>query len=261
MTSDKSIINLTLNKEGYQKFVWLNQSGYKYDLFYTNDAYYKNQILVDSGNIERNNNLINASEVLINKTNLLTGQNKYRVDKIFLVETTNQTGENPNFYEIGYKTIISLNISLNLMTDNLSSVIVWYIDQSGMDNSSSNLLYSNDSYFHEKDEFLSFNLTGIKKAYGIRVVIEGNNNTMCNGTIKVSFKESNGKLIRANMSTLDIIVYDNSSHKPIPNVVLYITNNSESVVNLTTNEMGIALDNKGNGIPFWYLRGSYILRF
>ncbi|MCJ7648522.1 MAG: hypothetical protein MUP85_07910, partial [Candidatus Lokiarchaeota archaeon] len=241
----------SLDENGWQKFVWLNRSDYYYEAYYHNDDYNPIDTLIDTGTVSRKTESINSTTINVNERNFWSGQPDYKVDEVFLVSGTNMTG--PSTYEIGSQTIISANISLQNMQDNLTSVKIWYIDENGNDDGPIYLLESK-TYLTETSDFLSFNLTGVKEAYGLRIEVIGQNQTRCDGTVTVSFTETQTIDISADRSSMEI--YVSANEFPISEVIVQVTNSSTAalIVDLITSS-GYAVDSTGN--PLWYLRGDY----
>ncbi len=255
-SSGVSLTNLSLEDSGKQKFVWLNQSSYKYEVYFNNTNYNLNEILIDEGIISRKLQNVNTSLVYINQTSSSILLNEYYLNTTFLVQGTNKT---QNSYEIGYQSIISLNISLDDMDDNLSAVNVWYIDEDGVDEGFDNLIYSNNTYSSETTAFISLNLTGAYKAFGIRLEVLGENNSICNGSVTVSFSETQTEYLKLDIASKSIYVFDTVRKKPVSGVIIRVLNNSDLVVELVTNKNGYALDSKVNGNSFNFLKGTYTI--
>ncbi|MCJ7651097.1 MAG: hypothetical protein MUP85_21010, partial [Candidatus Lokiarchaeota archaeon] len=49
----QSLVNLSLDENGWQKFVWLNRSDYYYEAYYHNDDYNPIDTLIDTGTVSR----------------------------------------------------------------------------------------------------------------------------------------------------------------------------------------------------------------
>ncbi len=247
-----SLINLTLDETGCQNFVWSNKSSYYYEIYYNNDDYTPKETLIDNGTVSRKTKFINSTTInVVDYNEYGSSQREYKAEKSFLVSGTNQSGST---YEIGFQTIVSANITLTNMQENLTSVNVWYIDKNGEDDGTDYLLVSK-SYTTETSDFLSFNLTGVKEAYGLRIIVIGENRSTCSGTINVSFTETQTEHVNVNMSSMEIYVTTETG-EPVSNLIVKITNSTTGaeIVQLTTSS-GNAKDASGN--PFWYLRGDY----
>ncbi|MHA2129707.1 MAG: hypothetical protein ACW99L_07020 [Promethearchaeota archaeon] len=257
------IANLTLNKEfGTQTFRWTNISqdaAYSYEVYYDNEDYVIQHNLVNRSIANRteylNNNLNVIPTILVNKTNI----NKLPVQEYAVDEKIYATGSNST--EIGNIKIINTTISLTNMTDDLDSIEIRSIDV--YNNVSINPIYS-EIYTTETTDIIYINSTKLVDAYGLLVSIRGtNSSSACNGTIDISFTETNNQDINVNMSKLEIKVYDTSGiwDPTYGNVFVRVINGTpggagEEIVTLLTDNQGLAKGQVNSELSFWYFTNT-----
>jgi hypothetical protein len=255
------IANITLNKNtGTQTFRWSNISqdaAYYYEIYYDNEDYVQQHNLVNRSLVNRsvylNTNLHVVPTLLVNETNIHTAT----IQKYAVEERVYATGSDLN--DVGNIKLINTTITLNNMADDLDKLDIYYIDINN--NVSTNPIYS-EEYTTETSDIIELDISELAEAYGLLIYIEGTNATNnCNGTIDVSYTETFNHYVKANMSKLDINVFDDKGNwdPTFGNVYVKIINGTgvgEEIVTLLTTDQGDAKGVKNTDLSFWYYRGT-----
>jgi hypothetical protein len=270
-TSTSPVIEtLNLNSEGKATFRWHNRSSYYYEVYYKNEDY--NPALTP----------LNASDIF--RSDYISNQKYY-------TSTFNVNGTsigpvgffevNERLYtaglkdEISDKKILKANITLTNMQEHLDSVKVYYINSENKTITSisgDHLIFQNTSYgIGDTSDVIHLDMRHPQtisnpliadnyEVYGLYFEIEGTNSTQCNGIIKIDTLETLYIFNRTALSKISIKVVDEPPTRvPVPGVVVHIFNgsitDSNSIVNLTTDQNGMAFGIQNPGIGFWYIRG------
>ncbi|KKK51560.1 hypothetical protein LCGC14_3113740, partial [marine sediment metagenome] len=138
---------------------------------------------------------------------------------------------------------------------NLDRLIIRYIDKY---NNVSSAPILNTTYGSETSATVELNITEDANAYGLEIDIWGTNSSaVCNGTIDVNYTETNNHYVKANMSKLDIRVYDLEGNwdAAYGNVFVEVENGTtgDLITTLLTTDEGIAKGQKNPDLDFWYL--------
>ncbi len=257
------IANITLNKEyGTQTFRWSNISQdavYYYEVYYDNEDYVQQPNFINRSLVNRtvylNNNLHIMPTILVNETNIhIAPIQKYAVE-----ERVYATGSNSS--EIGNIKIINTTIMLNNMDDDLDKLDIYSIDVNN--NVSASPIYS-EVYTSETTDTIEVNISELVDAYGLLIYVEGTNSTnFCNGTIDIIYTETYNQYVKANMSKLDINVFDDAGNwnPTYGNVFVKIINGTvgnpgDDIVTLLTTDLGAAKGVNNPTLSFWYYRGT-----
>ncbi|MFW9881584.1 MAG: hypothetical protein ACFFG0_51620, partial [Candidatus Thorarchaeota archaeon] len=257
----------TINDEGKATFRWKNQSMYYYQVWYDNDDYNLNPTGLNASYVLRDiydqlNNKYRSISVGINATSTAIGPN-FAVNQLFYT--------NGSRTDIGNKKIIKANVTITVPEpgSTLSSVYIYYIDKD--DSTNGNLIYYNDSYsFSDKTNLIqidireplimSSNLKSDKfEAFGLKIVVLGQNSTQCNGIIKVDLIETCNIYNVTDLCKVNITIIDSVGAGVAGCFVKVNSTNRGGLyfgVDLLTKDFtGIAYGQKNSEIPLWYLRG------
>ncbi|UCD01380.1 MAG: carboxypeptidase regulatory-like domain-containing protein [Promethearchaeota archaeon] len=255
---------LTLNENGKTTFRWLNTSYYYFSVYYDNDDYYGNPLLLNESYIYRSNydrigDKYQEQSIWVNNTNTAPPGTSYSVSQYIYT--------NGSKTELGNKKLTEVKISLTNMVDQLEDVSVYYIDKDDSTGTSSHLIYFEDGYSPGEDnDVIELDIPLIEntklesenyKVYGLLIEVNGINYTNpCDGIIKVETVETCNIYNRTHLARMNIKTVDTFGN-PISSKIKItdIANNSQSLVNLSassTTTGGYAYDN--SDYPFWYLK-------
>ena len=259
---------LTLNDYGKATFRWKTDSDFYYKVYYDNDDYVDNPFLLNESYILRSKYLserFQTHDLYVNNVNLYPSTyEEYKVQERFYTD-----GSQTDFSN---KKIIKANITLTNMNDQISNVSIYYIDK---DNSTGigdeNLILFKDDYdFGTQNDFFSLDMIKIENSKliseffdvrGLLLVVNGYNNTACNGLMTVDLLESTNILNVTALTRLNIRVININElfplGAPIDSLVKVYDESGESLVNLTSiaSEDGYAYgENNDYEIPFWFFK-------
>ncbi|NHJ25794.1 MAG: hypothetical protein EAX89_14530 [Candidatus Lokiarchaeota archaeon] len=270
-TSTSPVIEtLNLNSEGKATFRWHNRSSYYYKVYYQNEDYNPTLTPLNASDIFRNEYISNqkyyTSYFNVNETS--TGPVGY-----FEVSERIYTAGSKN--QITDKKILKANITLSNMEEHLDSVKIYYVNSENKTFTSvsgDHLIFKNTSYgVGDSSDFIQLDMRHPQtisnplvadnyEVYGLYFEIEGTNSTQCNGVIKIDTLETLYIFNRTELSKISIKVVDEPPTRiPVPGVVVHVFNgsitDSNSLVNLTTDQNGMAYGLQNSDIGFWYKRG------
>jgi len=244
--STQVLETLTLDSNGRATFRWLNTTSYKYEVFYNNSDYViSNPTLVNYSTIFRKDF---KKTYLINQTNTKDKSlSSYTVSVSTFLPGSNYTSR-------GELTVIDAYIYLKKMTDNLTQVIVSYAnatDYNFKELRTYSSAHTSDSFIYHPSEEESYDV------YGVKLVIEGENQTRCNGVIEVILTHAYTQKVTVNMAKLNIKVIDSSETVPVEGVTVRIEVNGtrQLVTSLKTDDNGFAYGLNYADLPFWYTTG------
>ena len=234
--------NLNLDSEGKATFRWLNVSSYNYKIYYNNTDYViENPTLLNYSTIIHEN--IKTS-YLVNETNINSpGAQNYSVN-------IDRFAPGSSYANPGNITLIDASVNMEKM-DNLTQVRIWYLDATGhtfKEIKSYSGLAPNETFMYHPEE------EEIYDVYGLRIEIEGDNSTMCNGTIDISLSYAYDHFVTVNVSKLSIRVIDDSETVPMEAITVRVEINGtgEHVTSLRTDDNGTAYGLVNENLGFWY---------
>ncbi|MHA1242461.1 MAG: LamG-like jellyroll fold domain-containing protein, partial [Promethearchaeota archaeon] len=202
--SGQVIEKLTLDVDGKATFRWLNSSsGYNYTLYYDNADYPTyNPTLLNWSTITRKDI---KTTYLVNEENTDdSSASTYSVNVDTFLEGSSYA--NP-----ANLTVIDASINLANM-DNMTQVRIWYLDNTGhrfKELKDYSGLATVDTFTYHPQEEETY------EVYGLRLEIDGENSTTCNGVIEVSLTYAYNQYIQTEMSKLSIKVIDDSETVPV----------------------------------------------
>jgi hypothetical protein len=252
---------MVLDANGKASFRWLNMPSYYFRLYYDNDDYAGNPLLLEESYIYRSD--YTKSGVKYQETSISVydsntdppGANTYSINEYIYT--------NGSRTEFGFEKIIKFNVSLTGMIDQLEDISIYYIDKYGTTGTSNHLIYFEDGYGPGEDnDFIELDIPLIKNSqlesenfevHGLLLEVNGLNFSQCNGIIEVKTTETcniynRTGLARINIQTID--EYDN----PI-SAAIHVSDISGQLIDLTTSSTttnGWAYDS--SDLPFWYLK-------
>ena len=254
------LANLTLDSSGETSFTWDNRSHYDYEVYYLNpDIHPDSQdpsvgTLLNSTQAERKNNV--HKYYVLEENSDVQGAFTYEVNKDTFLEGSSLG--NP-----GETSVIDTTITFSDMDDNMTSVVIWYMDESGYRSKESksylpSFVTTQDQFIYYTAEEETFNV------YGVRFELTGNNITQCNGTIEVVLTFAHTEKIQTNMSKLNIKIQDHTYWAPQALLSVRIsvngTYNGPDTDTLVMDYGSLKTDLNGNaygestGLVFWFLR-------
>ena len=244
--SGQVIEKLTLDVDGKATFRWLNSSsGYNYTLYYDNADYPTyNPTLLNWSTITRKN--IKTTYFVNDENTDDSSASTYSVNVDTFLEGSSY-GNPANI------TVIDSSINLANM-DNMTQVRIWYLDDTGhrfKELKDYNGLATTDTFtYHPQEEEMY-------EVYGLRLEIDGQNTTTCNGIIDVSLTYAYNQYIQTQMSKLNIKVIDGTETVPVEGITVRIENNEtkELVGELKTDDNGEAYGQINDNLGFWYKTG------
>ncbi len=258
---------LTLDNNGKATFRWLNTPDYYFRVFYANDDYSESPFLLNESYITRAEYESVKSKthaLLVDDTNLApSSEERYLVQEIVYTD-----GSRTDF---GNKQIFKANITLTGMNNQITNVSIYYIDKyNSTGTGDENLIYFEDGYgFNEDYDFIEIDIPKVEnlklesekfEVYGLYVVINGANDTTCNGLITIDLLETCNVLNKTHLSRLNVRVINinelSPEGAPVDAVVKVFDNQTgESIINLISDS-----DRDGyaygqiNDIPFWFFK-------
>ena len=161
--------------------------------------------------------------------------------------------EGSSYANPGNIAVIDGSINLANM-DNMTQVRIWYLDDTGQKfkelKDYSGLATADTFTYHPQEE-------ETYKVYGLRLEIDGENSTACNGVIEVSLTYAYNQYIKTQMSKLDITIIDDTGTHPVEGITVRIENNEtkELVAELKTDDNGEAYGQINDNLEFWYKTG------
>jgi hypothetical protein len=258
---------LTLDNDGKATFRWLNTPDYYFRVFYENDDYSESPFLLNESYITRAEYESVKSKthaLLVDDTNLApSSEERYFVEEIVYTD-----GSKTDF---GNKEIIKANITLTGMNNQLTNVSIYYIDKyNSTGTGDENLIYFEEGYgFNEDNDFIEIDIPKVEnlklesekfEVYGLYVVVNGANDTTCNGLITIDLLETCNVLNKTHLSRLNIRVINinelSPEGAPVDAVVKVFDNQTgEAITNLISDSGrdGYAYGQM-NDIPFWFFK-------
>ncbi len=244
--SGQVIEKLTLDFDGKATFRWLNSSsGYNYMLYYDNADYSTyNPTLLNWSTITRKDT--KTTYLIYEENTDDSSASTYSVN----VDTflSGSSYANP-----GDITVIDASVNLTNM-DNMTQVRIWYLDDTGHRfkelKDYSGLATADTFVYHPKEE-------ETYDVYGLRLEIDGENSTTCNGVVEVSLTYAYNQNITTQMSKLNITIIDDTETVPVEGITVRIENNEtkELVAELKTDDNGEAYGQINDDLVFWYKTG------
>ncbi len=245
---------------GSAEFRCRNDIKYFYEVYFDNSNYVINDILLNKSNIYRSDYEATSRNLhhtfIVNETNIGSGSFYKVSERIYTNGSTK---------DFSIKKLIKANITLSNMADQIDNLTIYYIDE---DNKTiNNKIYENLTYSGEQSDFISLDIRladndKLKNekfdAYGLLIIVEGQNSTTCNGIINIDTVEKchiNNKTALSKMHIRIVNIVD-FIHYPVYPVSVIITNSTNSVTTLTTYDDGWASHDSDIYKPFIYLIGS-----
>ncbi|QEE17079.1 FG-GAP repeat domain-containing protein [Promethearchaeum syntrophicum] len=229
--------------DGTCSFYWFEKSSgpneYNYSIDYLNTVYSPDTTRIYENSVTQQG--LTSVENFFNGTTQQTdlGSNNYR--HIVSYYARNSSDNNP-----GDQIINWANIDISDSTGNIYQVEIYGVDQS-------NNQYLMNTFVEDYgDNFkLEYQLwNNSDPLVGLKLHIFVNNATQDDGIINVTIQETFVERVRVDLFQRKIILLDDKDI-PLQNAIVHIyNNNTESLVNLTTNQDGEATDE--NGEYFWY---------
>ncbi len=271
------IKTISLGNGGKGTFRWLNRSdGFYYKIYFNNSDYTDNEFLLNEGPLNRADYL-NVKEqsqtIWVNNTNINEpDQDQYQIQQRIYTNGT--------LVKFSNKKVINATISLKNMNDNITRVIIQYIDASNISGSSNKIF--DQSYTEEiTDLTLNFDMCTLENqnlindafdVHGLFIWVFGENDTTAKGIIEVNLTETWNLYNISAVSKMRIQILDNTEHLPLGGVVIHINQTDSrgnnyafpsALVNLTTvysedslgRDAGYAYGKKNKLVEFWYRIG------
>jgi len=268
-SSSSMFETLQLDSEGKSVFRWYNRTSYYYKVFYQNADYNPAITPLNASDIFRSTYISSqkyySQSINVNETNIAAAG-------FFSIKESIYSGGSAT--EISNKKILKANITLSNMIDNLDSVKIYYINKENKTFTSTpgdHLIFQNTSYVSETADFIQIDMRNPIEAstplindnyevYGLYLEVDGTNATQCNGIIQIDTLETFNVYNKTALAKINIRVVDEPPNRvPVPSVIVHIFNgsisDSNSVVNLTTDQDGYAYGIQNSDISFWFLRG------
>ena len=261
---------LQLDSEGKEVFRWHNRASYYYKVYYENADYNPAITPLNASDIYRNTYISNekyySQSIKINETNIASAGFYSIKESIFSGGTST---------ELSNKKILKVNITLSNMIDHLDSVKIYYINKENKTFTSipgDHLIFQNTSYgISDTTDFIQIDMRNPTESsiplindnyevYGLYLEVDGTNATQCNGIIQIDTLETLNVYNKTALAKINIRVVDEPPNNvPVPSVIVHVFNgsisDSNSVVNLTTDQDGYAYGTQNSEIGFWFLRG------
>jgi len=261
---------LQLDSEGKMVFRWHNRASYYYKVYYQNADYNPAITSLNASDIYRNTYISNqkyySQSINVNEANIASAGFFSIKERIFSGGSSTR---------LSNKKILKTNITLSNMIDHLDSVKIYYINKDNKTFTSipgDHLIFQNTSYgISDTTDFIQIDMRNPTESstplindnyevYGIYLEVDGTNSTQCNGVIQIDTLETLNVYNKTALVKINIRVVDKPPNRvPVPNVIIHVFNgsisDSNSVVNLTTDQDGYAYGNQNSDIGFWFLRG------
>ncbi len=261
---------LQLDSEGKMVFRWHNRASYYYKVYYQNADYNPAITPLNASDIYRNTYISNqkyySQSIKVNETNIASAG-------FFSIKESIFSGGSST--ELSYKKILKANITLLNMIDHLDSVKIYYINKENKTFTSipgDHLIFQNTSYgISDTTDFIQIDMRNPTESstplindnyevFGLYLEVDGTNATQCNGIIQIDTLETLNVYNKTALAKINIRVVDEPPNRvPVPSVIVHVFNgsisDSNSVVNLTTDQDGYAYGTQNSDISFWFLRG------
>jgi len=233
-----------LASDGTCSFYWFEKSSgpneYNYSIDYVNSFYspettriYENSVMQQG--LTSMENWFNSTTTIYDR-----GSDNYEHVTSYYVNGSNSTTS-------GEQILNWANIDISGVSDNIYQVELYGIYQD--QNSFLINTYSDDygSNFQLEHQFWNYS----EPMIGLQLRVFAHNTTQDDGIINVTLQETYVELVKVDLIQRKIILWDDQDI-PLENAIVQIfNNNTKSLVNLTTNIDGEAIDEDGN--YFWYL--------
>jgi len=231
---------LELDSDGKTRFVWLSdKTSYNYSVYYYNTDYYKSSTLLNSSTIYRN---LKNENYQLNQT--ATGS--YSLKRSIFIP-----GSSLGYS--GINRVVEARLSCRKMEDNLTSIFMNYYYSSETEPTTVNsTLYNNGE---TSDDLTYYPYETSDDIYGIQFEINGQNNTISNGTVSLNLTYTYSQYIQTNISTLSVRIMDQTGTEPVSGIKVRVKQNgtAQQVVELTTDPTGYAYGSFTNDFGFRYL--------
>ncbi len=246
--------NITLaSGSGNATFRGRNLTKYYYDVYYRNVDYFQPNTIVANGTVNNTDLVKNRVFEVIQENQKPSSSSSYTVDKTIYANGTDGS-------ERGVTKLINSTIDMTNMEE-LSSFELYYVDINGQSQIIDEYSKTYSGTGNSEDTIsVNYFQEGIN-AYGIQIVVQGDNSSTCNGQIDVAMSQTTSNIIETNISKVDIQVVDDGG---VVGAIVRLwdgkTYDSQSIVNLTTSS-GEVYGEKGfaygavNKISFWYYQG------
>ncbi|MFX1442739.1 MAG: hypothetical protein ACFFHV_04935 [Promethearchaeota archaeon] len=242
---------------GSATFRWWNDTRYYYEVYFDNNKYTPNNILLNSSYIYRTDYVQNEKYYNheLDVASYDIGGNHFRV--------TERIYTKGSLTDFSTKKLINFNMTLEITDNDLDNVAIYYIDRNNK--TDGNLIYQNLTYTTEQYDFISIDLRSVDndklknenfEAYGILIDVQGTYTGSPIGKIKINTTEAALIYNTTALSKMHIRVIDDSDeYNPVPYVSVRITNGTNLITTLTTYENGWASHKSDIYKPFIYLIG------
>ncbi|MFX1574313.1 MAG: LamG-like jellyroll fold domain-containing protein [Promethearchaeota archaeon] len=255
---------INLDADGLASFVWENRGSYYYEVYYNNSDYTPIQTPLNASYIYRSDYDIegqkyhNYGPLDANTEKVSLPANKYYID--FDLYTDGNSSFN-------YNKLNRINVTIKNMDDFLEKVQIFYIDKDGQTSTLDHLLYENETYAGGTYDNVEFNIRNppeipVKlrndnfEVYGIHLYVEFyDSDGSTNGVIEINTTEACHIFNKTDLTKIKIKVLDNTLNAPVSGVIVHVTNQTNSIVNLTTKADGFAYGIINSDVEFWYTRG------
>ncbi len=254
---------MTLDQNGKAMFRWLNVPSYYFRVYYDNDDYYGNPLLLNESYVYRSD--YDQSEakyqdysISVYDSNINPpGENSYSLSEYIYT--------NGSRTEFGYEKIIKANISLTSMIDQLEDISIYYIDKYGTTGTANHLIYFEDGYGPGEDnDFIELDIPLIDNSqlesenfdvHGFLIEVNGLNFSQCNGIIEIDTIETCNIYNRTHLARINIQTIGEYGDPISAEIHITDSLSSQTLINITSSSSttsGWALDNSDT--PFWYLK-------
>ncbi|MFX1379670.1 MAG: hypothetical protein ACFFA4_11335 [Promethearchaeota archaeon] len=254
---------MILDQNGRAMFRWLNVPSYYFRVYYDNDDYYGNPLLLNESYIYRSDyDKVGVKyqdySISVKDTNINPpGENGYSISEYIYT--------NGSRTEFGYEKIIKFNVSLTNMIDQLEDISIYYIDKYGTTGTSNHLIYFEDGYNPGEDnDFIELDVPLIDNSklrseryevHGLLIEVNGLNFSQCDGTIEIETIETCNIYNRTNLARINIQMIDEYDNPISAEIHVVDTLSGNPLIDLTassTTTGGWAYGS--SGLPFWYLK-------
>ncbi|MFX1418419.1 MAG: hypothetical protein ACFE9N_05810 [Promethearchaeota archaeon] len=259
-TETDLLTTLILNSKGKAIFRWLNTPDYYFKVYYDNNDYFGNPLLLNESYIRRES-YTKSGEKFEEQTLWVNNTNRNpKDDTNYFVQERVYT--NASRTEFGNKKIIKVNISLTEMDDQLTNLKIYYIDKNNSTGTGNeNLIYTKTYLPSTAEDFVELDIPLIDNSklftenfevYGLLIEVGGDNfSQSCDGRIKIDTIETCNVYNRTHLSRLNIRVIDEYGDPKSAAIKISSVSTGTSLVNLT----GTGYMYDTNSLPFWYLKG------